>query len=108
MNKKEAFFKNLSKEKMEKLQSHFTLIFNKKAEDLDADARSIVYLAWLWKNGLVTKGENGFYAFDEDEAGVSLSDYEDIYFAETIFMPGSYNLESLYIQYNLERIMAIL
>jgi len=108
MNKKEAFFKNLSKEKMEKLQSHFRLFLDKKTEDLDADARSIVYLAWLWKNGLVTKGQNGFYEFDEHTAGVSLSDYEDINFAETTYMPGSYNLESLYIQYNLERIIAIL
>jgi len=108
MSKKEEFIRNLSYEKKKALLAHFTSLNKVQHKRLSNDECSIIYLAWLWKNGLVTKRENGFYAFDEDEAGVPLSDYEDIPFDECIFYPWSYNLESIHTQYNLRQLMRIL
>ena len=108
MSKKEKFFRNLSDEKKKALLAHFTSLNKTQHKRLSDFERRIIYLAWLWKNGLVTKRENGYYAFDEDKAGVSLRDYEDIPFRESIFYPYSYNLESIHMQYNLSRLMTIL
>jgi hypothetical protein len=108
MSNKEKFFRNLSEEKKKALLAHFTALDKTQHKRLSDYERRIIYLAWLWKNGLVTKRENGYYAFDEDKAGVSLREYEDIPFRESIFYPYSYNLESIHTQYNLSRLMAIL
>lgn len=108
MSNKEKFFRNLSEEKKKALLAHFTALDKTQHKRLSDYERRIIYLAWMWKNGLVTKRENGYYAFDEDKAGVSLRDYEDIPFQESIFYPYSYNLESIHTQYNLSRLMALL
>lgn len=108
MNKKDEFIRNLSEEKKQALLRHFSSLNKIRHKKLSKDECSIIYLAWLWKKGLVTKGMNGYYVFDENEAGVPLSEYEDIPFQEGIFYPYSYNLESIHTQYNLNRLMAIL
>jgi hypothetical protein len=106
--KKDEFIKGLYDEKRSALLKHFNSIFSVRIGELGKEELSIIYLAWLWKNGLVTKAENGFYAFDEAEAGVPLIDYENIFIAEEIWIPGSYNLESIHMQYEFDRLMKIL
>ena len=108
MSKKEQFIRNLSYEKKKALLEHFISLDKTHHKRLSDYEYRIIYLAWLWKNGLVTKRENGYYAFDEAEAGVPLRDYEDIPFHEAIFYPYSYNLESIHTQYNLSRLMTLL
>ncbi len=106
--KKDEFIKGLAEEKRATLLKHFNSLYSVKILDLGKDEESIIYLAWLWKNGLVNKGEKGFYVFDETIAGASLADYEDIFIAEEIWIPGSYNLESIHMQYEFDQLMKIL
>jgi hypothetical protein len=106
--KKDEFIKSLDDEKRSALLNHFNSIFSVRIGELGNDELSIIYLAWLWKNGQVKKAENGFYAFDEAEAGVSLGEYDDIFIAEEIWIPGSYNLESIHMQYEFDRLIKIL
>jgi hypothetical protein len=49
--------------------------------------------------------QKGFYTFDEAEARLLLNNYEEIPLAEEIWVPGSYNLEAIYMQYESERLM---
>lgn len=108
MNKKEVFINNLQKEKISVLLNHFNSLYKKKHSELTENEVSIIYLAWLWKNGMVIKDQTGFYSFNEADAGVSLSDYENIPFHEEIYFPGSYNLESIHMDYNLDQLIQIL
>lgn len=108
MDRKEVFFRNLDKAKQKKLLAHFNTIYTNKVDHLNGDAMRVIYLAWLWKKGLVIQLANGLYVFDEDKAGIPLTDFESIHFDETAFVPYSYNLESIYMHYKLERIMEIL
>jgi hypothetical protein len=108
MNKQDEFINNLSEEKKTILLAHFNNLRRKKLKKLTKEEYKIIYLAHIWKNGMVTKGQDGFYAFDEVKAGIPLSDYEDIYYWEGIYFPGSYHLESIHTQYELDRLMEIL
>jgi hypothetical protein len=105
---KEEFIINLSAQKKLKLLAHFNRLYTKPLTQLGKDEWNIIYLAWLWKSELVTRGKNGHHEFDEEKAGVSLSDYEKIRFGEEIYMPGSYNLESIHMQYEFDNMMKIL
>jgi hypothetical protein len=107
MNKKEEFIKSLSEEKKAILLQHFNGLRKKKHKKLTKEEYKITYLAWMWKTGMVTKGQNGFYAFNEDDAGIPLSDYEDVYYWEGIYFPGSNHLESIHMQYELDRLISI-
>ena len=108
MSKKDEFIKSLSDEKKIILLQHFNSLRKKKFKKLTIDEYKITYLAWMWKTGMVTKGQNGFDTFDEAEAGIPMSDYEDIYYWEGIYFPESYHLESIHMQYYLDRLMEIL
>lgn len=109
MNKKEEFIKSLSEEMKAILLQHFNDLRKKKFKKLSKAEHKITFLAWMWKNGMVTKGQDDeFYTFDETEAGISLSDYKDIYYWEGIWLPGSNHLESIHMQYEFDRLMGIL
>ena len=86
MNKKDEFIKSLSESKKAILLQHFNGLRKKKLKKLSKDEGKIIYLAWMWKNGMVTKAQDGFYAFDEAEAGIPLSDYENIYYWEGTYI----------------------
>ena len=109
MNKKEEFIKSLSEEKKAILLQHFNGLRKKKLKKLSKDEYKIIYLAWMWKTGMVTKAPGDeFHAFNAAETGISISDYEDIYYWEGIWFPGSNHLESIHIQYEFDRLMEIL
>jgi hypothetical protein len=55
--KKDEFIKGLEEEKRTALLKHFNSIYSVTVGELGKDELSIIYLAWLWKNGLVKKGE---------------------------------------------------
>lgn len=102
------FLESLSNEQREALLRHFNMRYQEKHGQLTDDEKKIVYLAWLYKKGMVKKGANGFDVFNELEARAQLSDYEEIYYWEGIYFPGSYHLESLHMEYQIDRIMQIL
>ena len=108
MNKQDEFIKNLSEEKKTILLVHFNNLRRKKLKELTKEEYKIIYLAHIWENGMVTKGQDGFYAFDEVETGIPISDYEDIYYWEGIYIPGSYHLESIHMQYDLDHVIKML
>lgn len=108
MNKKDEFIKSLSEEKKVLLLNHFNGLRKKKLKRLTKDEHKIIYLAWMYKTGMITKGQSGFDTFDVAEAGIQVSDYEDIYYWEGIYEPNSNHLESIHMQYYLDRLIKIL
>lgn len=109
MNKKDEFIKSLSKEKKALLLQHFNGLRKKKLKRLTKDENKIIYLAWMWENGMVTKGpDEEFRSFNETEAGISMNEYEDIYYWEGIWFPDSNHFESIHMQYYFDRLMKIL
>lgn len=109
MNRKDEFIKSLSEEKKAILLQHFNSLRKKKLKKLSKDEDKIIYLAWMWKNGIVTKGSGDkFYTFNEEEAEIQMSDYEDIYYWEGTYEPESNHLESIHMQYELDKLIEIL
>jgi len=109
MNKKDEFIKSLSEEKKAILLQHFNSLRKKKLKKLTKDEYKIIYLAWLWKTGIVTGGpDDKIYKFDEAEAGILISDYEDIYYWEGLYIPFNNNLGSIHMHYEFDRLMKIL
>jgi len=109
MNKKDEFIKSLSEDKKVILLQHFNGLRKKKLKKLSKDENKILYLAWMWKNGIVTKGpDDKFHTFNEEAAGIPLSEYEDIHYWEGTYEPDSNHLESIHMQYDLDRLIKIL
>jgi len=108
MNKRDEFIKSLSEEKKALILQNFNRKRKKKLKKLSKKECKIIYIAWKWKKEIVKKGQNEFYTFDEAEAGIPLRDYEDIYYWEGIYFPGSNHLESIHMQYDLDNLIKIL
>lgn len=87
----------------EELLCHFNTIY--ECTELSETENKIIYLAWLWKNGHVFKLGEGWFHFDETEAGVPIDDYEVTFEAEP---SGGTNLSLFYDYYEIDKIMAIL
>ena len=103
MNKKENLIENLTSNQKNVLIQHFNTIY--ECTELSETENKIIYLAWLWKNGYVSKLENGWFDIDETEAGVPLDYFEVTFEAEP---SGGSNLALFYDYYEIDKIIAIL
>ena len=74
LTKKEQSLKSIRPEQKQSLVKHFDSIYECSA--LSEHEEKMIYLAWMWKNGIVYRNEEVWPEFDEKEAGVPLRDYE--------------------------------
>ncbi len=103
MNKKEELISSLTQEQKQALLDHFNEIY--ECNELTDHEYKIIYLAWLWANGLVYELDDGWYAFDEDKTGMSIKDYDITFEAEP---SGGANLDLFYDYYNLDKMIKLM
>ena len=103
MKKKNEIIKNLTTAQKKLLLNHFNSVY--VCSELSGRENSIIYLAWLWANGLVYREQSGMSTFEESEAGVPLTDYEITFEAE---MSGGMNLDITYMFYKVDEIIKLM
>ena len=99
MKPKNEIIASLSQEQIQALVQHFNSIY--ECRELEEREHNMIYLACMWRNGMVFQHEAGQYLFDEQSAGVSLNDYEISIEDE---YSGGVNLKILYEYYMLDKL----
>ena len=94
---------NLTEEEKELLLSHFDSIY--ECKELTDHEYRIIYLAWLWANGLVFRDEDGMSTIYEKTSDIPASAYE-ITFEDD--MTGGVNLDLTYMYYSLDKIIDLM
>ena len=100
MSKKNEFIQNLTQEQQENLLEHFNSIY--ECRELSEHEFNMAYLAWIWAKGLIYKDISGISLFNEEEAGVQLTDYEITIENE---VGAGINLDLTYDYYDLDRLI---
>ena len=103
MSKKSEVIRNLTTDQKTALLSHFNSIY--ECTELSDHENNIIYLAWMWANGLIYKEENGMSTFEESLAGVPLTDYEIDYEDD---LKAGINLDLTYSFYNIDEIIKLM
>ena len=103
MNKKQDVISNITPEQKQSLLAHFNEIY--ECKELTDHEDKMIYLAWMWANGIVYSNEMGVSEFNPNDAGVALEDYEITFEDES---PGGSNLDLMYQYYNLDKIIKIM
>jgi len=103
MDKINEFVQKLTEAQKTKLIEHFDKIY--ECTELSDHEHKIIYLAYLWKNGLVYTEESGASWFDNKQAGVSIEDYEITIENED---SGGINLNLMYDYYDMNNLISIL
>lgn len=97
--KKEAFLNALTDDAKAKFMQHFDAIY--ECKQLSAREENILYLAYLWKNGMLHEPDSGMIVLDDAVTCVQLEDFE-----LTIEVPegdeGGVNLMLTYDFYGIE------
>lgn len=103
MTKKEKVLAGISPEQKQALVNHFNSIYD--CNELTGHEEKMIYLAWMWKQGIVQRNADNMPGFDEAEAGVPMDDYEVTIEDE---ITGGVNLELMYEFYDLQGIQKIM
>ncbi len=103
MKSKEEIIARLTDELKKSLIVHFNSIY--ECKELEEHEYKIIYLAWLWANGLVYKGKDGMTTFEESETGVPLTDYEITIEDE---VSGGVNLDLMRSYYDLDKLIQLM
>lgn len=102
---RQAITNNLTAGQQARLLAHFNSLY--PCSELGQHEHNIIYLAWLWQNGHVTYDPAMGYGFDEQQAGISLNDFE-ITFEAGEGGAGGINLGLTHGYYDLDAVAAIL
>lgn len=95
------FIDSLTPQKQQTLHEHFDTIY--ECPVLSEHEYKIAYLAWLWANGKVYDAGNHDFYINEEEAGVSMTDYEITF--EDDYEHGGINLQLLYDYYGMNQLI---
>ena len=102
-DKHKTVIRNLTPEQKQALLEHFDQIY--ECKELTDHEYKIIYLALMWATGKVYRLEDGFPEFDENEAEISMTDYEITFEDEDSV---GVNLDWTYIYYSLDKIIKII
>lgn len=102
MKPKKEVLENLSPMQRHEILVHFNTIY--QCDKLTAHEGNIVYLAYMWKNGLVQSCSDGMHSFDDNVRCVELENYELVREVPE-GDEGGINLAITYEFYELEKLM---
>jgi hypothetical protein len=103
MSKKTEVISNLTTDQKTALLSHFNSIY--ECTELTEHEEKMIYLAWMWNQGIVHRNNDRLPEFEEKEAGVPMEDYEITIEDE---ITGGINLNMMYSYYQLDEIKKIM
>lgn len=95
------FIDNLTPQQQQTLHEHFDTIY--ECPVLSEHEYKIAYLAWLWANGKVYDAGDHDFFINEEEAGMSMTDYEITF--EDGHEHGGINLQYLYDYYAMNQLI---
>lgn len=101
MNPKEQFISTLTPDQKQTIHEHFDTIY--ECPVLIDHEYKIAYLAWMWANGKVYDTSDHDLHFNEEEAGVSMKDYEITF--EDDYEQGGINLRIIHDYYNIHQLI---